>query len=126
VAKAGPLPNYKVCFDYEWFLKVARSAISILEMKRYGGAYRIHPESKLSTEGLALREDLDKKILLGLGYAVDMSRSLEDQWRYRRTILRTKQRIHEKLLYPNRRLGLPAARIWATALRLFGHQLSGY
>lgn len=125
-SQVGPLPDYKVCFDYEWFLKVTRESKSILEMKRYGGAYRIHPESKLSTEGLAIREDLDKKILSGLGYSVDMDRSLEDQWRLRRMILRSVQRIHEKMLYPNRRLALPAAKAWATVLRLFGHQLSGY
>lgn len=125
-AKAGRLPDYKVCFDYEWFLKVARASTSILEMKRYGGAYRIHSDSKLSTEGLAMREELDKTILAGLGYSVDMGRSLEEQWRLRRMVLRSVRRIHEKLLYPNRRLALPAAKAWAAVLRLAGHQLSGY
>lgn len=125
-AKAGPLPDYKVCFDYEWFLKVTRDSKSILEMKRYGGAYRVHPESKLSTEGIAMREELDKKILSSLGYSIDMSRSLEEQWRLRRMVLRAVRRIHEKILYPNRRLALPAAKAWAMMLRLFGHQLSGF
>jgi|GEM_PF-1548561 len=125
-SRVGPLPNYNVCFDYEWFLKVARESKSILEMKRYCGAYRIHPESKLSTEGLAMREELDKRILLGMGYSVDMGRSLEEQWRLRRMILRSVRQIHEKILYPNRRLALPAAKAWAAALRLLGHRLSGY
>jgi glycosyltransferase involved in cell wall biosynthesis len=128
VRKVGPLPNYRICFDFEWFLKVTRTARSILNLRCYGGANRIHPAAKLSTENRAERDRLEKRILHDIGLTVDPARSCAEQWPMRRAMLRARQRMHEFLLYPEDRLPLGAhiSRAWAGLLNRSGSVLVGY
>jgi glycosyltransferase involved in cell wall biosynthesis len=128
--EAGPLPNYRVAFDFEWFLRVTAAARSILQLKRYGGAYRIHPASKLSTVGMEERDPLEKRILSELGLRIDPTRTCAEQWPMRRRLLVARQRLHELMLYPHRRMPAPCARAvsrtWASLLNANGARLVGY
>jgi glycosyltransferase involved in cell wall biosynthesis len=126
--KAGPFSNWRVCFDFEWFLRVTRSARSILHLKQYGGAYRMHPASKYSTIGMEERDGLEKEILSQCGLAVDRNRPLAEQWPWRRKLLVARQRLHESVLYPKRRIPFshPLAALWARMLNVTGSRLVGY
>jgi glycosyltransferase involved in cell wall biosynthesis len=126
--KAGPFSNWSVCFDFEWFLRVTAAARSILHLKRYGGAYRMHPASKYSTIGVAERDVLEKKILAEYGFAIDPKRPLSEHWPSRRRSLVRRQRLHERMLYPSGRVpfGGAVASLWAGILNLTGSRLVGY
>jgi glycosyltransferase involved in cell wall biosynthesis len=126
--KAGPLSNWRVCFDYEWFLRVTASARSILHLKRYGGAYRMHPASKYSTIGAAERDVLEKQILSQYGFAIDPDRPLSEHWPALRRNLTARQVFHERVLYPRGRVlfGQSIAALWARILNLTGSRLVGY
>jgi hypothetical protein len=126
--RAGPVSNYRIGFDFEWFLRVTAAARSILQLKRYGGAYRIHPASKFSTIGMEERDPLEKRILSELGLPVDPSRTSAEQWPIRRRWLTFRQRLHEFLLYPHRRMPCPRviSGAWARLLNRCGSRLIGY
>lgn len=126
--KAGSLSNWRVCFDFEWFLRVTAAARSVLHLKRYGGAYRMHPAAKYATVGAAERDVLEKQILSQYGFAIDPDRPLSEHWPSLRRRLIARQRFHERLLYP--RAGLPLGRLlaasWAGLLNITGSRLVGY
>jgi glycosyltransferase involved in cell wall biosynthesis len=126
--KGGPFSNWTVCFDFEWFLRVTAAAHAILHLKRYGGAYRMHPASKYSTIGATERDRLEKRILAELGFVIKPDRFLSEHWPLRRRWLVQRQRFHERLLYPGG--STPFARsiatLWAGILNLTGSHLVGY
>ncbi len=122
----GPLPNYNVAFDYEWFLRVAASARHIVELKRYGGCYRIHNESKFSTADTKARQALELRILAELGYGPNTHRSLAEQWPLRRVVLRAWKRWNERLLYAQRPRYVPLRMAWACVLKCFRPGMLGY
>jgi glycosyltransferase involved in cell wall biosynthesis len=126
--KAGSIPNYRICFDFEWFLKVTEAAGEILHLKRYGGAYRIHAASKLETESKGEREKLENEILRSFGYRVRSGRSYAQQWPVRRRLLVARQHLHCALLYPHRGLpgGAMVSRCWAAILNQAGSRLVGF
>ncbi len=124
--RIGPLPNYYAGFDHEWFLRVAGAARHIIQMKRYGGCYRIHPDSKFSTADQRAREVLELRILADLGYRPAPGRSWAEQWPVRRAVLRAWQRLNARVLYAQRLRYVPIRIAWASILKLFRPRMLGY
>lgn len=124
--EVGPMPDWRIAFDYDWFLRIGRAARCVVEMKRYGGAYRIHPDSKFSTSVNDEREGLEKRTLAELGYKVRADKRLADHWPVRRALKRLQGKLHERMLYPRTRGLAPLSRVWAGALKACGHRLVGY
>jgi glycosyltransferase involved in cell wall biosynthesis len=124
--RVGPLPHLNVAFDYDWFLRIAAAARHVVELKRYGGCYRIHPDSKFSTADAQAREALDLRVLADLGYAVDPGRPLAGQWRLRRTALQAWQRLNQVMLYGERAGSSPLGSAWASLLHQFRPGMLGY
>jgi len=122
----GPLPDYPVAFDWEWFIRAARAARCIVVMKRYGGCYRVHAASKLTTTQAQRREDIEKSILAKLGVACDAERPIAQQWPLRVRWLSFKSRLNQALLYPRSRLLSPLTRLWLYLLRSRGVHLVGF
>lgn len=125
-ARVGPLPNYEAAFDYEWFLRVTKAARHIVEIKRYGGCYRIHPDSKFSTADRAARDALERRILASLGYKLDLDRPLTEQWALRRALWQRWQRLNQRILYTEQAKYLPIRWGWAAMLKLFRPRMLGY
>lgn len=126
VNRIGPLPDYPVAFDWEWFIRAAMAARCIVVMKRYGGCYRIHAASKLTTTQQQRREDIEKSILSALGISHNPRRPLNQQWPLRLFWLRQKARLNEALLYPRYRLLQPLTRLWVRLLQSRGAHLVGF
>jgi len=124
--RVGPLPHYNVAFDYEWFLRVGQAARRIVEMKRYGGAYRIHPASKFTTADRQAREVLELRILADLGYRPVPGRGMAEQWPLRRAALSRWQRLNARLLYTEQPRNLPLRLAWALVLKLCRPGMLGY
>lgn len=126
VHEVGPLLNINVAFDFDWFLKVGKGASAIVNIKRYGGAYRIHPASKLSLVKSAEREALEQRIVADAGFDITPGKPLSAQWPTRRWLLLWLQRINRTVLY--RRRGVPAfmSGLWVRLLALRGHRMLGY
>jgi glycosyltransferase involved in cell wall biosynthesis len=124
--RVGPLPHLNVAFDYDWFLRVAAVARHVVELKRYGGCYRIHPESKFSTADARAREALDLRVLADLGYRVDPDRPLARQWMLRRSALQAWQRLNQVMLYGERTGSSPFGSAWASLLHKFRPGMLGY
>jgi len=125
--RVGPLPHLNVAFDYDWFLRVAAAARHVVELKRYGGCYRIHPESKFATATDArAREALDLHVLADLGYSADPSRPLAQQWVIRRAALTAWQRLNQTMLYSERAEGSALASAWASLLQALRPGMLGY
>jgi len=62
--KVGPLrEDIQVGFDWEWFIRVGKIARYVVLHKAYGGCYRIHPTSKLSTYSQRSRWEIEAQIL---------------------------------------------------------------
>jgi glycosyltransferase involved in cell wall biosynthesis len=124
--RVGPLPHLNVAFDYDWFLRVAAATRQVVELKRYGGCYRIHPDSKFSTADAQAREALDLRVLADLGYGADPGRPLAQQWMLRRAMLRTWQRLNQVMLYGERTGSSPLGSAWASLLHLVRPGMLGY
>lgn len=122
----GPMRNIKVAFDLDWFIKVGRKARAVVSIKRYGGAYRIHPDSKFSVVKSNEREGLMREIFVDLGLNVAPDIALSEQWPIKRWVLHFLIRMNRTLLYG--RLGTPRSVtvIWRDLLRLCGYRLLGF
>jgi len=126
VSEVGPMRNINVAFDFDWFLKVGRAAKSVVNMKRYGGAYRIHPESKFSVVKSTQREAIERNIVADLGVSVSPDVPLSAQWPVQRRLLSLLQRVNRTILYG--RLGTPRfiTTLWTRALSFCGFRMLGY
>jgi glycosyltransferase involved in cell wall biosynthesis len=126
VREVGPMRNINVAFDFDWFLKVGRAARSVVNIKRYGGAYRIHPESKFSIVSSGERETLERSIVAELGLKVSPDIPLSAQWPVQRRLLSLLQRGNRTILYG--RLGTPrfVTALWTRMLGLCGFRMLGY
>jgi glycosyltransferase involved in cell wall biosynthesis len=126
VRSIEPMKNIKVAFDRDGFIRVGRKASAVGNIKPYGGAYRNHPDSKLSVVKSNERDELMRGILADLGFKVAPGVALSKQWPLRRKLLTFLMRMNRTLLYG--RLGTPrfVTVIWRNLLGLCGYRLLGY
>ncbi len=93
--------DIQVGFDWDWFIRVGRivKAKQTLLHGSYGGCYRVHSASKLSTQAQDARWRIEAQILCSHGIPVreELPYTRQPWWQAR--VLRLRARIFNVLLY---------------------------
>jgi len=104
VDQVGPLrEDIQVGFDWDWFIRVGKAVKKkhIVLHRQYGGCYRIHQASKLSSYASELRWPIEVQILRSHGVRVREELSFQRQpWR-QRLFLKTRMFLYSLFLYQN-------------------------
>lgn len=80
--KAGYLLNIKVCFDWEFFIRLGMKEFEFLFIHEFLGAYRIHENSKLFQ--IRDRDDIEGQILRIYGIKYDSPKDFRRKNWFRR------------------------------------------
>ena len=101
IERVGPLrEDIQVEFDWDWFIRVGKLVDRSVLHRGFGGCYRIHSTSKLTTYSRESRRPIISDILRRHGVSVDESRTDEQaQWRWRRAFLKLRYYLLLGLVY---------------------------
>lgn len=119
--EAGPLrEDIHFGFDWDWFIRVGKIVQHAVMYKAFGGCYRIHPESKFSTQSLQQRRLLDHQILRNNGISVKDETRIEQQYWQRVVLLRLQCWLSILLLYGPQGNILKSPFVWGMAKFFIG------
>ena len=120
VTKVGPLQeDIQVGFDWDWFIRVGKIAKYVALHKAYGGCYRVHPTSKLSTYSQRSRWEIEAQILRSHG----TNRMQGQSWQAR--MLRLRMLVYVVFLY-SPKIPHRLRSMFVSTLEKLGHICRGF
>ncbi len=91
--------DIQVGFDWDWYIRVAKTVRLNVLHRSVGGCYRIHPASKLSLYGESFRNPIHAQILRSHGIKARSDLSRLRQHQLKRMLLRLRHLIMVALIY---------------------------
>ncbi|MCL5075299.1 MAG: glycosyltransferase [Chloroflexi bacterium] len=91
--------DIQVGFDWDWFIRVGKVVKYVALHKAYGGCYRIHEASKLSTQPHESRWSIERPILQSLGIRIREELPYDQQPWWQRRMLKIRMLSYLALLY---------------------------